>query len=90
MPTLAEAGVPDMTVLSWSGFFAPAKTPPAIVKKLQDEIIRITRLPEIQERLRALELTPVGSTSEEFAQTIAKDTETWTAVARASNIKVEQ
>jgi tripartite-type tricarboxylate transporter receptor subunit TctC len=89
VPTLAEAGVPDMKVLSWSGFFAPAKTSPAIVKKLQDEIIRITKLPDIQERLRALELTPVGSTSEEFTRTIAQDTETWTAIAKAGNIRIE-
>jgi tripartite-type tricarboxylate transporter receptor subunit TctC len=90
IPTLAEAGVPDMVIESWSGLFAPAGTPPDIVKKLQDEVIKIVRMPDIRERLRALELDPVGNTSEEFARTIEKDTETWAAVAKVANIKIQQ
>ncbi len=90
VPTMAEAGVSDMAILSWSGFFAPAGTPADIVKKLQDEIIRIVKLPDIRQRLRAQELDPVGSTSEEFARIIAKDIETWSAVAKAANVKIEQ
>ena len=90
IPTLSQAGVSDMVILSWSGVFAPTGTPAEIVKKLQDEIIHIVRMTDVQKRLRALDLDPVASTSEEFARTIAKDTETWSAVARAANIKIEQ
>jgi len=90
IPTLSQAGVSDMVILSWSGLFAPTGTPAEIVKKLQDEIIHIVRMTDVQKRLRALDLDPVASTSEEFARTIAKDTETWSAVARAANIKIEQ
>jgi len=90
IPTLSEAGVPDMVIESWSGLLAPAGTPAGIVKKLQNEVINIVRMPDVQERLRALELDPVGNTSEEFARTIAQDTETWAAVAKAANIKIEQ
>jgi tripartite-type tricarboxylate transporter receptor subunit TctC len=89
VPTLAEAGVKDMEATSWSGFFAPAGTPPAIVQKLSDEIRRIVQLPDIREKLAAQELEPVGTGSEEFARILAKDIETWTAVAKAGNIKVE-
>ncbi len=90
VPTMAEAGISDMEILSWSGFFVPAGTPADIVKKLQDEIIRIVKLPDIRERLRAQELEPVGSTSEEFTRIIAKDLETWATVAKAANVKIEQ
>ena len=90
VPTMAEAGIPDMAILSWTGFLAPAGTPPDIVAKLEQEIRRIIRLPDIRARLRTVELEPVGSTSAEFARTIAKDLETWAAVAKAANIKIEQ
>jgi tripartite-type tricarboxylate transporter receptor subunit TctC len=49
----------------------------------------IIRLPDIRARLQTVELQPVGSTSAEFARTIAKDLETWEAVAKAANVKVE-
>jgi tripartite-type tricarboxylate transporter receptor subunit TctC len=89
VPTLKEAGVAGVDVSFWSGLFAPAATPPAMVKKLQDEVHRIVRLPDIQERMKQLAVEPAGNTSEEFAQTITADIARWTAVARASNIKIE-
>jgi tripartite-type tricarboxylate transporter receptor subunit TctC len=89
VPTLAEAGVPDMDVTFWSGLFAPAGTPPTIVRKLQDEVRRIVRLPDIQERMQKLAVEPAGNTSEDFSRAIAADIERWTAVARAGNIKIE-
>jgi tripartite-type tricarboxylate transporter receptor subunit TctC len=89
VPTMAEAGIADMTILSWTGFLAPAGTPPEIVAKLEQEIMRIIRLPDIRARLQTVELDPVGSTSAEFARIIAKDLATWQAVAKAANLKVE-
>jgi tripartite-type tricarboxylate transporter receptor subunit TctC len=89
LPTMAEAGVADMTAVSWSGFFAPAGTPAAIVGKLEAEIIRIVKLPDVRERLRAQELELVGSTSSAFAQILAKDIETWAAIAKSAKIALE-
>lgn len=89
LPTMAEAGVADMAVVSWTGLLAPAGTPPAIVKKLEGEVMRIVKLPEVRERLKALELDPVGSTSAEFARVIAADLSRWSAVAKAANVKME-
>lgn len=89
LPTMAEAGVPGMDVVSWSGFFVPAGTPAPIVKTLQDDVIRIVKLPDVRERLKTLELDPVGSTSEEFARLVAADIARWTAVAKAANITIE-
>ena len=89
VPTMKEAGA-DVEAVLWSGIFAPKATPPAIVKKLQDEFIRIARLPDIVARLKLLSIDAVGNSSEEFARIIAADIERWTAVARAGNIKLAQ
>ena len=87
IPTMAEVGIPDMFIQSWMGFFAPVGTPAAIVRKLQDEVNRILRLPDIGERLSALQVEPAGNTSEEFAQLIATDLARWRAIASSANIK---
>jgi tripartite-type tricarboxylate transporter receptor subunit TctC len=89
VPTMAEAGIPDMEVTLWSGLFAPAGTPAPIVKKLEAEVMRIARLPDVSARMKDLAVEPEGSTSEELARVIRRDIERWTAVARAANVKIE-
>ena len=89
LPTMAEAGAPGIEVTLWTGFHAPAKTPPAIVKKLREEIARVVRLPDIVERLAAMGIDPAGNTSEEFRRIIAADIAKWTAVAKAAGIKAD-
>ena len=89
LPTMAEAGIADIEIVLWSGLLAPAGTPAAIVRKLQDEVARVVRLPEIRERLAGMAIDPVGNTSEEFARIIAADIAKWTAVAKAANIKAD-
>jgi len=86
LPTLIEAGV-DMEVPVWTAFFAPAKTPPAIVARLQREIARVVQTPEVKERFSAMGLDPVGGSSEDLGRQVARDLEKWTAVAKAANIK---
>lgn len=87
VPTMAEAGVPDVEVALWMALFVPVATPPAIVKRLNDEVARAVRLPDVRERLVALGVDPVGSTPDELARVLARDLEKWTAVAKAANIK---
>jgi tripartite-type tricarboxylate transporter receptor subunit TctC len=87
LPTLAEAGVPDLEIGLWTAFFAPAGTPAPVVKRLQEEVARVVKLPEIRERFAAMSLDPVGSGSEELGRRVASDIERWTAVAKAANIK---
>jgi len=89
LPTLAEAGIPDLEIVLWSGLLAPAGTPAAIVRKLQDEVARVVRLPEIRDRLAGMAIDPVGNTSDEFSRVIAADIAKWTAVAKAANIKAD-
>jgi tripartite-type tricarboxylate transporter receptor subunit TctC len=86
LPTFIEAGV-DMEVPVWTAFFAPAKTPPAIVSRLQREIARVVQTPAVRERFAAMGLDPVGGSSEDLARQVARDIEKWTAVARAANIR---
>lgn len=87
VPTMAEVGLPDMEMQFWAGIFAPAGTPPAIVKKLEAEISRVVNLADFTERMAILRINPVGSTSEEFSKTLAADIARWSALAKAANIK---
>ncbi|MBV9190858.1 MAG: tripartite tricarboxylate transporter substrate binding protein, partial [Betaproteobacteria bacterium] len=87
LPTMAEAGVPDMAVPVWTAFFAPAKTPAGIISRLQKEVARAVHSPEVKERFAQMGLDPVGSTPEELAKVAARDLEKYTAVAKAANIK---
>ena len=89
VPTLAEAGGPDVEIRLFTGFHAPAATPRAIVDRLQREVARVVKLPEIRERLDQMSIVPSGNTSEEFRAIIARDIEKWTAVAKAANIKAD-
>jgi len=87
VPTVAEAGVPDMEVPVWTAFFAPAKTPPAIVAKLQQEVARVVQTPEVRQRFAQMGLDPVGGTSEELGARVRRDIDKWSAVAKAANIR---
>jgi tripartite-type tricarboxylate transporter receptor subunit TctC len=89
VPTMKEAGA-DVDAVLWSGIFAPKETPPAIVKKLEDELMRIARWPDVIARLKPLGIESVGNSSEEFARILASDIARWTEVAKAGNIKMEQ
>ena len=89
VPTMKEAGA-DVDAVLWSGIFVPRQTPPAIVSRLETELMRITRSPEVAAKLKPLGIQPVGNSSAEFAQILAADIARWTEVARAGNIKIEQ
>src|SRR5918999_1584549 len=87
LPTMAEAGIPDMEVPVWTAFFAPAKTPAPIVARLQKEVARVVQTAEVRERFAQMALQPVGGPSEDLGRRVARDIEKWTAVAKAANIK---
>ena len=89
VPTMKEAGA-DVDAVLWSGIFAPRQTPPAIVRKLEGELMRIVRLPDVVARLKPLGIQPVGNSSAEFAQILTSDIARWSEVARAGNIRMEQ
>jgi tripartite-type tricarboxylate transporter receptor subunit TctC len=90
VPTMAEAGVPDMDVRLWSGLFAPAGTPAPIVQRLEAEVLRAVASPDVRERMKALAVDPTGIGSAAFAKVIDDDIARWTGVAKASGIQLQQ
>jgi len=89
VPTMAEAGYPDVNVSLWSGIFAPAATPPAIVAKLQKATNEAIADPGVSEKLKALAVNPGGATPEQFKQIIASDITKFGDVVKATNLKFE-
>ena len=89
VPTVAESGYPGFEALAWHGILAPAKTPPAVIKKLNDEIVKALKDPATRDLLVNQAMQTVGSTPEEFAAFIQKDIATWKAVAAAAKVTVE-
>jgi len=87
VPTMKEAGLAGMTFQSWAGLLAPAGTPPAIVQRLNAELVRIVGLPEVREQLQRIDYEPVGSTPEQFAATIGQDAARWARIAKNSSFK---
>jgi len=89
VPTMAEAGYPDVEGVSWFAVAVPGGTPKEIVALLNREIVKIMALPEIKERLATLGFDSIASSPEEFGARIRADTEKWGKVIRAANIKPE-
>ena len=89
LPTIAESGYPGFEAVGWIGIVAPAKTPDAILDKLNHEIIRILGLPDVKERLATLAFTPVGNTREQFGAYIKSEITKWGKVVKASGAKAD-
>jgi tripartite-type tricarboxylate transporter receptor subunit TctC len=86
---MAESGYPGVEAVAWHGIFAPAKTPQEIVDKLNGEIVKAVKNPEIIGLLNKQAMSPVGSTLAEFAAFLKKDLATWKAVATMAKVSVE-
>jgi len=89
VPTFQESGLAGFDVASWTGIFAPAKTPPVIISKLQRELSQVLQSPFVKERYATLGIEPVGNTPEEFAAQVRADLARWQEVVKAANVKVE-
>ena len=84
-----EAGVPDFDINSWVGLLAPAKTPRAIVDKLNTELNAVLNDPAVRERLNTLGITASPGGPEKFGRDMARDLSRYAAVVKAANIKAE-
>jgi len=89
IPTIAEAGVPGYETNSWGGMVVPARTPRAIVTKLNAEINKALQSPELRERYAAIEAEPTGGTPEQFAAFVKTEAVKWADVVKKSGAKVD-
>ncbi len=88
LPTVAET-LPGYEAVSWGGVMVPAGTPPEIVKRLNTEINRILKMPDVAEKLQGLGAIIVGSTPEEFDKYVKDEIAKWGKVARDNNIALD-
>ncbi|RDK06666.1 Bug family tripartite tricarboxylate transporter substrate binding protein [Cupriavidus lacunae] len=89
VPTMAEAGVPDFVVDSWSGVLAPAGTPKAVIDRLSLEINKIAKEKSTAESLAAQGAIPLPGTSADYANLVRFETQRWGEVIRKANIALD-
>ena len=89
VPTVAEQGYPGFESVGWIGLAAPAKTPLAILERLNGEIHAMLARPDVKERLASLAFVPVGDTREQFGAFMKAEIEKWGRLARASGAKAD-
>ena len=89
IPTVSESGIPGFEAVSWGGVMGPAGMPADIVKRLNTEIIRILKLPDISEKMTSLGADIVGSSPEEFDKYLRAEISKWGKVARENNIRLD-
>jgi tripartite-type tricarboxylate transporter receptor subunit TctC len=89
LPTISESGIAGYQVYEWNAIFAPAGTPQAVLNRLQAEIARAVKVPEVRDRMLALGGEIVASSPADLAAWVREQTASWAAVVRTANIKLE-
>ena len=89
VPTLAESGLPGFEVGSWQGVFAPAGTPPEIVRRLNVEIVKALNLPDVREKLSGMGAEIVADSPEEFSALVKSEVVKWADVVKKSGARVD-
>ena len=89
VPAIAESGVPGYDYASWIGLLAPAKTPPAIISRLNAETVKALQTPEIKAILAAEGSEPIGNSPEQFSAILKTEVARWAKVVKAAGIKAD-
>src|ERR1700690_3990942 len=89
VPTISESGYPGFDAIAWHGILAPANTPPAIINKLNTEIVAALKDPETKALLEKQAMQTVGNSPEAFASFIRQDIAVWKAVAEQAKVEVK-
>jgi tripartite-type tricarboxylate transporter receptor subunit TctC len=89
LPTFAEAGVPGYEVNAWYSVHAPAGVPKAIITQVNRELVRILKLPDIQQRLKALGSEGIGNTPEAFAKFVRAESAKYAKAIKDAGVKVQ-
>ena len=89
MPTLAESGYPGFDAPAWWAILAPAKTPPDILKRMNEELNKALKKPDIASKLAAQGIDVVGGSSDSARVFIDRQMDTWAKVVKDNNIKAD-
>lgn len=89
VPTMVEAGYPDLVALAWIGFLAPGGTPRPIIDRYNKEIVKILNTPEIRDKLIAMEFDLVAGSPEQFSAWIRTEIPRWGKVIKATGAKAD-
>ena len=89
VPTSVEVGMPDLIASSWHGILAPAGTPPAVIGKLNQAIVKALAAPDLRENLVNQGAEVVGNSPEQFARFLREDLERWRKVITDAGVKAE-
>jgi len=89
VPTFQESGLAGFDVSAWTGIFAPAATPRAVIERLQKELAVVLQSPFVKERYAVLGIEPVGNSPEAFGAQVREDLTRWEKVVRTANVRVE-
>lgn len=89
VPTLAESGFPGFDMVSWQALVAPANTPKPVIDKLNAEVVRVLRTPEMKEKMIGLGTEVVANTPEQFAQYLREEMAKWSKIVKDAGIKLE-
>src|SRR5262245_4549131 len=87
--TTAEQGFPDVQALLFSSLLAPAATPPAIIRRMNSEVVRALKTPEVEKRLEDLGAVPAPTSPEQFAAILKRDGQVWGKLIREKNIRAD-
>jgi tripartite-type tricarboxylate transporter receptor subunit TctC len=88
IPAVSET-VPGYQSTLWYALLAPAKTPPAIIKRVHDETLKSLAAPQMREQMLALGATPVGNSPQELQIFISKEIQMWTRLVKQANIRLD-
>jgi tripartite-type tricarboxylate transporter receptor subunit TctC len=86
LPTVAESGLKGYEATGWYGIVAPAKTPHAVVMRLNQEIVKVLAFPDVRQQLASFDLEPVGSSPEQMASHVKEELVKWARVAQDAKL----
>jgi tripartite-type tricarboxylate transporter receptor subunit TctC len=86
VPTTAEVGLPDLLSTAWYGMVAPPKTRPELQDQIARATIEVLKMPDVQQKFRALNVEPVGNRPAEMTVFVKEEVQRWGEVIRKNNI----
>ena len=89
VPTMVEAGIPGYELTNWFGLMLPAGTPRDVVQRINADVAKVLKMPDVRERLLGMAAEPVGSTPEQFSVFLKSETEKWAKVIKDGGITAE-